>query len=83
MRHHIPEGISINSSDVHNMRVRALKIRSEGRTFSTDEKRIILSNPGLDFTETFLLNGDIAIARAKEFLREILQETGKHPSPLC
>jgi hypothetical protein len=77
MRHHIPEGISITSTDVHNMRARALKIRLEGRTLSTDEKRNFVSNPGLDFTETaFLLNGDIAITRAKKFLREILQELG-------
>jgi hypothetical protein len=50
MRPFIPNGVVITASDVHNMRVRAKRIRLEGRTLNGDEKRNFISNPGLDWT---------------------------------
>jgi hypothetical protein len=60
MRHYLPEGIRITSNQIHNMRARALKIRLEGRTLSTDEKLDFVSDPGLDWTASAAVGVDTA-----------------------
>jgi hypothetical protein len=51
MRPFIPNGVVITTSHVHNMKVRANRIRLEGgTTLNRDEKHNFISNPGLDWT---------------------------------
>jgi len=66
----------IHAIDIHNLKAKAQLLRVSGNSLSIDQAKAWLGPPGLadQFPET-LLNGDAAVARAKQMLLETLQST--------
>ena len=67
----------IQAIDVHNLKARAQRLRVSGENLSIDEARNWIKKPGLaeKFPEVFL-DDDLAVARAKELLRSVMQDSG-------
>ena len=68
----------IQAVDVHNLKVRAQQLRVSGKKLSIDEAKNWIRNPGLAETfEAVGLDNDHAVARAKELLRSVIQDSGE------
>ena len=67
----------IQAIDVHNLKARAQRLRVSGENLSIDEARNWIKKPGPaeKFPEVFL-DDDLAVARAKELLRSVMQDSG-------
>jgi hypothetical protein len=67
----------VQAIDVYNLKARAQRLRVSGKKLSIDEAKNWIKQPGLaeEFPEVFL-NDDLAIARAKELLRSVMQDSG-------
>lgn len=76
LRDHIPDKVPITSTDVHNVRARVFKLMQSGDiNLDVNEATKIINFSGLESNEMVKLGTDVSAQKAREFLRQTLQQT--------
>jgi hypothetical protein len=75
---YLPQGVDISHNDIRNLKARALKIDLLDKEMDREEAEKLIAFKPLDENEQiYMLTADRAQTKTREFLRQILQDSGE------